>query len=104
MRPIAMVTGGGSGIGAALGRALVRRGATVVLADIDAEAAARQAASLTREGPGRAQSFAVDVCDAEAVTQLVNDTHGGHGRLDLLVNNAGVALRGEPEELHLAHW
>jgi NAD(P)-dependent dehydrogenase (short-subunit alcohol dehydrogenase family) len=76
----------------------------VVLADIDAEAAARQAASLTREGPGRAQSFAVDVRDADAVTQLVNDTHGGHGRLDLLVNNAGVALRGEPEELQLAHW
>jgi NAD(P)-dependent dehydrogenase (short-subunit alcohol dehydrogenase family) len=104
MPTIAVVTGGGSGIGAALGRALVRRGATVALADIDGDAVAMVAERLTKEGPGRAQSAVVDVRNAEGMQRLVTDSHRAYGRLDLLVNNAGVALRGEPEELHLAHW
>jgi NAD(P)-dependent dehydrogenase (short-subunit alcohol dehydrogenase family) len=104
MPRIAMVTGGGSGIGAALGQALVRRGDTVVLADIDRDAAAQRAALLTQQGPGTATGAVVDVRDADAVTQLVQRIHRTHGRLDLLVNNAGIAVGGEPEELLLAHW
>jgi NAD(P)-dependent dehydrogenase (short-subunit alcohol dehydrogenase family) len=104
MSKIAIVTGGGSGIGAALGQALVRRGAHVTLADIDEAAVHHQAERLTAQGPGAAVAAVVDVRDSEAVTQLVNDTHAGHGRLDLMVNNAGIAVGGEPEELVLAHW
>ena len=104
MPRIAIVTGGGSGIGAALGQALVRRGDTVVLADIDRDAAAQRAALLTQQGPGTATGAVVDVRDADAVTQLVQRIHRTHGRLDLLVNNAGIAVGGEPEELLLAHW
>jgi NAD(P)-dependent dehydrogenase (short-subunit alcohol dehydrogenase family) len=104
MPRIAIVTGGGSGIGAALGQALVRRGAAVVLADIDEEAVTKQAELLSKDGPGTADSAVVDVRDADAVTQLIRDTDRAHGRLDLLVNNAGIAVGGEPEELLLAHW
>lgn len=101
---IAIVTGGGSGIGAALGQALVRRGALVVLADIDADAVHRQAEELTKQGPGTADGVVVDVRDADAVARLVDDTHRAHGRLDLLVNNAGISIMGEPDELRLEHW
>jgi NAD(P)-dependent dehydrogenase (short-subunit alcohol dehydrogenase family) len=104
MPRIAIVTGGGSGIGAALGQALVRRGAAVVLADIDQEAVTKQADLLSKDGPGTADSAVVDVRDADAVTRLIQDTHRAHGRLDLLVNDAGIAVGGEPEELLLAHW
>ena len=104
MPRIAIVTGGGSGIGAALGQALVRRGAAVVLADIDEEAVTKHAELLSRDGPGTADSAVVDVRDADAVTRLIHDTDRAHGRLDLLVNNAGIAVGGEPEELLLAHW
>src|SRR4051812_21925949 len=94
----AIVTGGGSGIGAALGQALVRRGATVVLADIDADAVAHRAQLLSRDGPGRADGAVTDVRDPDAVARLVHDTHSTHGRLDLMVNNAGIGVGGEPED------
>lgn len=100
----AIVTGGASGIGAALGGALVARGATVVLADVDAAGAARQAADLTARGPGAAVAARLDVRDADAVSELVRATAREHGRLDLLANNAGIAVSGEPEELSLDHW
>ncbi len=104
MTETAIVTGGGSGIGAALGAALVARGATVVLADVDGPAAERQAAAPTARGPWRAGSAVLDVRDAQAVADLVRETARAHGRLDLMVNNAGVAVGGEPEELLLDHW
>jgi NAD(P)-dependent dehydrogenase (short-subunit alcohol dehydrogenase family) len=100
----AIVTGGASGIGAALGAALVARGTTVVLADVDAGGAERTAAELSARGPGRALGVGVDVRDAAAVADVVQRTAAEHGRLDLMVNNAGIAVVGEPEDLLLAHW
>jgi NAD(P)-dependent dehydrogenase (short-subunit alcohol dehydrogenase family) len=101
---IAIITGGASGIGLALGRALVRRRAEVVLADVNGEGVARAAHTLTAEGPGTAEGVELDVADAAAVNEVVQGTHGRHGRLDLLFNNAGIGVGGEPEELSLAHW
>jgi NAD(P)-dependent dehydrogenase (short-subunit alcohol dehydrogenase family) len=104
MERVAIVTGGASGIGAALGAAMVRRGAHVVLADVDGEGAARKARRLCAAGPGTAAGVLVDVRDAEAVADLVARTSRERGRLDLMFNNAGVGIGGRPDELLLDHW
>jgi NAD(P)-dependent dehydrogenase (short-subunit alcohol dehydrogenase family) len=100
MSRVAIVTGGGSGIGAALCRAFAGRGDTVVVADIDGASAERVAGEL-----GAAATAAkVDVRDAAGVQALVDDTVAAHGRIDLMVNNAGIAVGGDALELTLAHW
>src|SRR3954451_8790000 len=98
MPRIAIVTGGGSGIGAALSRALAARGDTVVVADIDGAAAERVAGDVA----GTAAK--VDVRDAAAVQALVDDTVAQFGRLDLMFNNAGIGVGGDVLDLTLAHW
>ncbi|MDX1660013.1 MAG: SDR family oxidoreductase [Nitriliruptorales bacterium] len=104
MRRVAIVTGGASGIGAALCRSAVKRGAHVVVADLDEPAAKQVAEELDRDGPGSAVAAQVDVADADDVTELVRGTHADHGRLDFLFNNAGIGVPGPPEELTLDHW
>lgn len=104
MSRVAIVTGGASGIGRALGAALVRRGDRVVLADVDGAAAAAVAEQLDAAGPGGATAAAVDVREADAVAALVSGTAERYGRLDLLFNNAGLGIGGPAEELSLAHW
>lgn len=104
MARVAIVTGGGSGIGQALSTALVRRGDLVTVADIDGEAAEATAGRLDATGPGTASAATVDVRDAAAVTALVNGTVERHGRLDLIFNNAGVGIGGPVEDLSVAHW
>jgi NAD(P)-dependent dehydrogenase (short-subunit alcohol dehydrogenase family) len=104
MGRIAIVTGGASGIGQALAGALVARADTVVVADVDKDGAERTAGELSERGPGAATAALVDVRDAEAVQALVDRTRDRHGRLDLMANNAGIAVGGETRELLLAHW
>jgi NAD(P)-dependent dehydrogenase (short-subunit alcohol dehydrogenase family) len=104
MARIAIITGAASGIGQALASALVTRGDTVVLADIDGDGAERAASELARQGPGTGTPAVVDVRDAAAVQALVDQTHEKHGRLDLMVNNAGIGVGGEASDLLLAHW
>lgn len=96
----AIVTGAGSGIGAALCRALVAAGADVLCTDIDSAAAARTAAAL---GP-RARSARLDVTDADTVQAAVDDVVERTGRLDLMFNNAGITWGGDTESLTLAQW
>lgn len=89
----AIVTGGGSGIGACLTRALVAAGADVVCADLDGAAAAAVAE------PIGARAAALDVTDAVAVQALVDEVEP-----DLLFNNAGITFGGETEDLTLDQW
>ena len=84
---VAIVTGAGSGLGRAIALHLCGLGATVLLADLDAQAAASVQAQAAG---GRALACAVDVCDAQAVHALVRDCRARYGRLDFLVNNAGT--------------
>ena len=101
---VAIVTGGASGIGAALGEALVRRSCFVLLADIDQEGVRRAAERISRIGPGQAAGKVLDVRDAEAVSAAVHETADSHGRLDLMFNNAGIAMAGYAQEFSLPHW
>jgi NAD(P)-dependent dehydrogenase (short-subunit alcohol dehydrogenase family) len=96
---VAIVTGGGSGIGAALVRAMAARGATIVIADID-EAAAKSVASEHTS----VTTATLDVRDADAVADMVNQTVAEHGKLDYMFNNAGIAVGGLVEEYTLEHW
>jgi len=100
---LALVTGGASGIGAALGRELARRGARVVLLDRDGDEAQGEAARITVSG-GRAEAATLDVRDASAVAGCVADAFARHGRLDYLFNNAGIAVGGEAVNLRLEDW
>ena len=100
---IAIVTGGGSGIGAALCEELGRSGAVVVAADINMEGAQQVAASINGSG-GRARAAHLDVTQADVVRQLVTDTAAEHGRLDFMFNNAGIAVGGEFLDINLDHW
>ncbi len=101
---VAFVTGGASGIGRALAEALVRRGDRVVVADINASAADAVARELADRGPGSASAAGLDVADAPAFEQAVRHTYAEAGRLDVLFNNAGIAIGGPVEELTLGHW
>ncbi len=98
-----IVTGGASGIGRAVSEHLVRRGACVTLADVDAEQVQATAASIRSAG-GHVKPVAVDVTDAEAVKKLVDDTVAEHGKLDYIFNNAGVAIFGEAQSYPLEDW
>ena len=98
----AIVTGGASGIGAALCRALVAAGAHVVVADLDLPGAEQVAAGLA--GPGTARGARLDVTDAAAVAALVDDVVSEHGRLDLMLANAGITWGGDTELLTLDQW
>ncbi|MFV8050092.1 SDR family NAD(P)-dependent oxidoreductase [Mycobacterium sp. 48b] len=94
----ALVTGAGSGIGAALCRALVAAGAEVLCTDIDEDSAARTAAPLG------ARSARLDVTDAAAVQAAVDGVVERAGRLDLMFNNAGIVWGGDTELLTLEQW
>lgn len=100
---IALITGGGSGIGAAVGRLMARNGDTVILADIDAEAADAVAAEIVTSG-GRAESARLDVRDAAAFNALADRVVADHGRIDVMFNNAGIGVGGPVEDLSAEHW
>lgn len=100
----AIVTGGASGIGRALGAALAARGDDVVLTDRDEELLAQVVRELRDEVPGTVTSAVVDVRDAQAVHDLVHRTHEQAGHLDYLFNNAGIGAGGEAEEIDLSVW
>ena len=95
---IALITGAGSGIGRALAIALAGRGMHLALADID-ETGLAETARLAAKPGRRVTCHRLDVADREAVAALPAAVKEAHGELDLLVNNAGVALGGTFEQV-----
>ena len=89
---VAVVTGGGGGIGAATSRLFARHGAHVVVADIDGERTRHTAAEITAAG-GSASAVVTDVRDATQVSDLARSVLDRYGRVDVLVNNVGHWLR-----------
>lgn len=99
----AIVTGAASGIGRALCEELTRRGARVVLADLNEGLLEETVRALTGAG-GEARAASLDVRDYEAVKKLVDDTVAEHGRLDFIFNNAGIAVGSEAHEQTIDAW
>ena len=101
---VAIVTGGGSGIGAAVARQLGEEDAEVVVADLDPEAARAVVAEIRSHG-GKAHDYVVDVADPAAVEELVQFTVAKCGGLDLAVNNAGISgVRKATADYPLDDW
>jgi NAD(P)-dependent dehydrogenase (short-subunit alcohol dehydrogenase family) len=88
---VALVTGGGSGIGEACVRRLADEGATVVVVDIDAAGAERVAADAASDGAAAASFFVGDVSDPDQAAAAVEHAVTTHGRLHAAVNNAGIS-------------
>lgn len=91
---VALVTGGSRGIGRAICVELGRRGAFVVLSYAGNEAAAVEAVKAVTDAGGKARAVRFDVADTAACSKAVEDVVKEHGHLDVLVNNAGVAIDG----------
>ena len=94
---VAVVTGAGSGIGAAIATLFARQRAHVVVLVVD-EAAAKQFMAGIRDRGGRADAAACNVADAVEVTRVFGRLDGTPGRIDILVNNAGIAHVGTLEQ------
>jgi short-subunit dehydrogenase len=97
---VAVVTGAGSGIGRALAQQLAASGSALAIADIDEKGLAETAASLTAKQTALS-THVVDVSNEVAVKSFAEDVVARHGRVTLLINNAGVALHGTFEEISL---
>lgn len=97
---VALVTGGASGIGAAIAAAFAVKGAKVAVLDINEDAAAAQAARLG----GGAKPFVCNVADPGSVQTAVADVVAAFGGIDIAVNSAGVAFLAPAEDLSLDHW
>lgn len=100
---VALVTGAGLGIGRATAMLLAREGASVMLTDIrDADGA--DAVTEIKQAGGAAGFFHHDVSIEEQWISAVDATLAAFGQLDIVVNNAGIAISGNAEELAIADW
>lgn len=100
---VAVVTGGGAGIGRAISRVLCQAGAAVAIADIDASRAQSAATTLTAEG-GRATGYQADVSDEASVTKLMSQVGRDLGGIDILVNNAGIYPNAAITDVRVEDW
>lgn len=100
---VVLITGAGRGLGAATARVLAEAGATVIAADIDGPAVEALAADLQEQG-GVAEARLVDLCDETMAEGVIQGVAQAYGRIDALVNNAGVDVTVSVEELTVAQW
>lgn len=97
---VALVTGGAGGIGSAIARRLAAEGATVVVSDVDLAAAQSVAENIGRG----CTVLAADIAQGQACRSLVEQVHARFGRIDVLVNNAGINRRGDLLALSEEDW
>jgi sorbitol-6-phosphate 2-dehydrogenase len=101
---IALVTGGGQGLGQAIARRLAREGAHVLIADINQETANSTAAEIEAESDRKAIGLRVDVTDEAQVEEMIKRALQAFGRLDIAVSNAGILIAEEVTEFPADKW
>ena len=102
-KKVCVITGAGSGIGRASALLFAREGARVVVADVD-RAGADETAKQVRAAGGEAKVIIADVADPAAARRLAEDTVKAEGRIDVLVNNAGISGVGTLHETSVELW
>jgi NAD(P)-dependent dehydrogenase (short-subunit alcohol dehydrogenase family) len=100
---VVIVTGAGGGIGSAISRRFADEGASVVVTDVNGEAANEVASDIERHG-GSAVAIAADISKGADCHDLIGQVHGRWGRIDILVNNAGINRRGNLLALSEDDW
>jgi NAD(P)-dependent dehydrogenase (short-subunit alcohol dehydrogenase family) len=100
---VALVTGAGSGIGRAISRVFADEGAHVYVTDVNESATEAVAAEIAASG-GAASAITSDVSRGQDVAAMFRAVEAAHGRLDVLVNNAGLNVRGDFRHLSDADW
>jgi 2-deoxy-D-gluconate 3-dehydrogenase len=100
---VAVVTGGNGGLGLGIAMGLASAGANIVIAARSVEKTAQALEDIRALGV-EAHGITVDVTKEPAVQQMVTDTIDHMGRLDILVNNSGIAVRAQPQNLTAAQW
>jgi len=100
---VALVTGGNGGIGLGMARGLAQAGAAVAVAGRNLKKSQAAAAELSAMGV-KTTVVEVDVTDEMSCRKMVEDTVAQLGRLDILINNAGINIRKQPQDYTLAEW
>ena len=100
---IALITGAGAGIGAAIAARFAREGAHVFVSDVDGSAATAVATSIAAEGHD-ATPLTLDVTLGQDITAALRTIAVAHGRIDIIVNNAGMNVRGDFRHMSDSDW
>ncbi|MHA1564326.1 MAG: SDR family NAD(P)-dependent oxidoreductase [Alphaproteobacteria bacterium] len=99
----ALITGAGNGIGRTAALALAEAGAAIAVTDIEGDSAEKVADEITAQG-GKARAYVLDVSDADAIVANVDQVVADFGRLDVLVNNAGVVVPEPTVDVTMESW
>ena len=101
---LVLITGAARGLGYAMAEAFAREGARIIIGDIQAELAKEAAEKIAREFSVQTSSYAMDVTNVEQIKEIFGRIRDQYGKLDVLVNNAGVQIRRASKEFLEKDW
>jgi 3-oxoacyl-[acyl-carrier protein] reductase len=100
-KKVVLITGGAQGIGKETAKQFLQGGANVVICDYDESAGKSALEELNHE---KVEFYKVDVSDSNQIEEMVQSTIGKHGRIDILINNAGITLDGFLTKMEESDW